>query len=123
MGSVLALILVAVACGVGGQLLLKSGMNQLGHIGVAALAQPLALALRVLGNPLVVGGLGAYVLGAAAWLAVLSRAPLSLAYPILALSYAITPLMAWLVLGESLPGARWLGIATICAGVVLVARS
>ena len=29
---------------------------------------------------------------------------------------------AWLLLGEALPAAAWLGIATICGGVVLLAR-
>lgn len=123
MNASLALILVSVVCGVGGQVSLKMGMNQAGRIGAEALAQPLQVALRVATNPLVVGGLALYVLGAVAWLMVLSRVPLSFAYPVLALTYAFTPLLAWLVLGESVPSLRWLGIATICLGVYLVSRS
>lgn len=123
MGSSLPLVLLAIVCGVAGQLSLKSGMTQVGQVGAAALAQPLQLALRVLTTPLVVGGLGLYVLGAAAWLTVLSRVPLSLAYPMLALSYALTPALAWLLLGEQVSSLRWLGIFTICVGVLLVARS
>ena len=123
MSSSLTLILLSVGCGVVGQLTLKIGMNHVGHIGAEALAQPLSTALRVLTNPLVVGGLGLYVLGAAFWLTVLSRVPLSFAYPILALSYAFTPILAWVILGEPVPSLRWLGIATICLGVVLVSRS
>ena len=123
MSGSLWLILLSVGCGVGGQLVLKTGMTQVGRVGAEALAQPLQVALRVGTNPMVVAGLGLYVLGAAAWLTVLSRVPLSFGYPILALSYAITPVLAWLLLGESVPSARWLGIATICAGIVLVARS
>ena len=121
--SSLTLILLSVGCGVAGQLTLKIGMGHVGHIGAEALAQPLATALRVLTNPLVVGGLGLYALGAAFWLTVLSRVPLSFAYPILALSYAFTPILAWAILGEPVPSLRWLGIATICLGVVLVSRS
>jgi drug/metabolite transporter (DMT)-like permease len=79
--------------------------------------------IRLLTSPLVVAGLGLYVLGSMAWLTVLSRVPLSLAYPTLALSYALTPILAWLVLGEDVPAIRWLGITTICLGVVLVSRS
>ena len=123
MNASLALILVSVVCGVGGQVSLKMGMNQAGRIGAEALSQPLQIALRVATNPLVVGGLALYVLGAVAWLMVLSRVPLSFAYPLLALTYAFTPLLAWLVLGESVPALRWLGIATICLGVYLVSRS
>jgi drug/metabolite transporter (DMT)-like permease len=123
MNGNLSLILAAVVCGIGGQITLKMGMTQVGQIGDGALAQPLAIALRVLSSPLVLGGLGLYVLGAVVWLTVLSRVPLSLAYPILALSYAFTPVLAWLILGESVPYVRWAGIATICAGVFLVSRS
>jgi drug/metabolite transporter (DMT)-like permease len=119
----IALILFSVLCGIGGQLTLKSGMTAVGRIDAAALAEPLATFLRVVTNPLVIGGLGLYVLGAAAWLTVLSRVQLSLAYPLLALTYAVTPLLAWLLLGESVPSIRWLGVATICLGVFLVSRS
>lgn len=123
MNGSLSLILFGVMCSVGGQITLKMGMSQIGRIGVEALVQPLQIALRVLTNPLVVAGLGLYVLGAAVWLTVLSRVPLSFAYPILALSYAFTPILAWMVLGESVPSLRWLGIATICLGIFLVSRS
>lgn len=117
------LIALAIVCGVSGQLLLKIGMTHLGRIGAEALGEPLQVAIRVGMNPLVVVGLGCYVLGAVAWLTVLSRVPLSLAYPMLALSYAITPVLAWLVLGEDVNGLRWAGIGVISLGVLLVARS
>ncbi len=123
MASTLPLILFSVGCGVVGQLMLKLGMGQVGQISAESLAEPLALALRTLTCPLVIVGLGLYGLGAAAWLAVLSRTPLSLAYPMLALSYVLIPLLAWLLLGESVPGVRWAGVAVICVGIYLVSRS
>ena len=123
MNGSLSLILLAVACGVGGQLTLKMGMSQVGRIGAEALMRPLETALRVVTSPLVVGGLGLYVLGAAVWLTVLSRVPLSFAHPVLALTYAFTPILAWLILGEEVPALRWVGIASICLGVFLVSRS
>ncbi len=123
MAETLPLILFSVLCGIGGQLTLKMGMTNVGQIDGGALAQPLAMVLRVLTTPLVVIGLGLYVLGAVAWLTVLSRVPLSFAYPILALSYAITPMLAWFLLGESVPSIRWLGVAVICVGVFFVSRS
>ncbi len=117
------LILIAVICSVAGQVTLKLGMTAVGAIGGEALAQPAQLVLRVATTPLVLVGLGLYALGAVAWMTVLSRVALSFAYPMLALTYAITPAAAWLVLGEALPAARWAGIAVICAGVFLIARS
>jgi drug/metabolite transporter (DMT)-like permease len=98
-------------------------MSQVGRIGAESMGQPFQIAIKVLGSPFVVGGLGLYVLGAVAWLTVLSRVPLSYAYPILAISYAFTPLLAWWIFGEHVPGLRWLGIATIFLGVILVSRS
>ena len=122
MGSALPLVLFTALCAVGGQLLMKAGMAQVGAIDGEVLVRPLATALRLAGSPLVVLGLGCYVAGAASWLVVLSRLPLSLAYPIVAVSYAITPILAWMLFGESVPATRWLGIVAICAGIVLVSR-
>jgi drug/metabolite transporter (DMT)-like permease len=123
MSGALPLILFSVVCGIGGQLTLKMGMNHIGQINADALAAPLAMVLRVLTNPLVAFGLGLYVLGAVAWLTVLSKVPLSFAYPILALGYAITPMLAWVLLGESVPSIRWVGVLVICVGVFFVSRS
>jgi drug/metabolite transporter (DMT)-like permease len=117
------LILFAVGCGITGQLSLKLGMVQNGRIDSDALTQPLQIAAQVLSSPLVLGGLAFYAVGAIAWVTVLSRVPLSLAYPNLALSYAFTPVLAWLLLGESVPSLRWLGIGVICLGVLIVSRT
>lgn len=119
----LPLIFLSVLLGVGGQLTLKIGMTQVGRIGANAFEAPLQMVARVLTTPMVIGGLALYVVGAAVWLAVLSRVPLSLAYPVLALSYVITPVVAWMVLGETVPAARWIGLGTICLGVILVSRT
>jgi multidrug transporter EmrE-like cation transporter len=123
MTNAVLLVLVAALFGAGGQLSLKVGMGQVGRIGAESLEQPLQMVWRVLTTPFVLGGLGLYVLGAALWLAILSREQLSFAYPILAVGYAVTPTLAWLMLGESLNPTRWLGIGTICLGVLLTARS
>jgi drug/metabolite transporter (DMT)-like permease len=119
----IGLIMFAALLGVGGQLSLKVGMGQVGRIDAQALTQPLQVALRIVGSPMVLGGLALYFAGAGVWLLVLSRSTLSFAYPILAVSYAVTPVLAWAVLGENLNPLRWIGIATICAGVLIVTRS
>jgi drug/metabolite transporter (DMT)-like permease len=123
MNASISLIGLAVVCGVVGQITLKMGMTRVGVLNAVSLTQPLQMAFQVLTTPLILGGLLCYVLGAAAWMGVLSRVPLSFAYPLLAVSYAITPVFAWLTLGEALPSLRWAGILTICAGVFLVSRS
>jgi multidrug transporter EmrE-like cation transporter len=123
MSNSVGLILLAALFGVGGQLTLKMGMTQVGRLGAEALAEPLQIVIRVLTSPLVVGGLSLYVAGAAVWMLVLSRSALSFAYPILAVGYAITPVLAWMLLGENVNGIRWAGIAIICLGVFVVSRS
>ena len=57
------------------------------------------------------------------WLAALSKAPVSTAYPMLSLGYVVVAAVSVLWLGESMGPAKVLGIALICAGVILVSRS
>lgn len=119
----ISLILLAAFFGVCGQLSLKMGMTQVGQLGAETLAAPIQAFIRVVTSPLVLGGLFLYVVGAGVWMMVLSRTALSFAYPVLAIGYAITPMLAWLLLGESMNAVRWLGIAVICLGVFVVSRS
>jgi drug/metabolite transporter (DMT)-like permease len=122
-GNSLFLILFAIACSVAGQLTLKTGMNVVGQIDAGTLQQPLHVLSRMMSTPFVFGGLGLYALAAVAWLAVLSRVPLSIAYPNVALTYAFTPALASLFLGETITPLRWVGIGIICCGVIVVSRS
>lgn len=119
----LLLVLASVVCGVIGQVALKSGMAQVGRIGGAQASFLLDTAWRVLTTPLVLFGLACYGLGALAWLVVLSRLDLSVAYPFLALNFVLITLASRLVLGETVPPLRWLGVLVICCGVIIVARS
>jgi len=57
------------------------------------------------------------------WIAALSKAPVSTAYPMLSLGYVVVTAVSVLWLGETLSLPKVLGIALICAGVVLVSRS
>ncbi len=109
--------------GVSGQLCLKAGMDQVGALSAGSLGGLVQTIFHVLTTPLVFIGLGFYVMGAAFWLVVLSKLDLSLAYPMLALTYVLTPLAAQFILGEQIPGLRWLGIGVIFAGVVIVSQT
>jgi drug/metabolite transporter (DMT)-like permease len=61
-----------------------------------------------------------YVLTSFIWIWLLSRIPLSIAYPFLALSFALTPLAAMLWLHERVSWSHWLGVLLVFAGVVLI---
>ncbi|MEZ4731852.1 MAG: hypothetical protein R3E79_32425 [Caldilineaceae bacterium] len=48
---------------------------------------------------------------------------MSYAYPLLALNFVLITVSSRLILGESVPIARWIGLAVICVGILIVARS
>lgn len=118
----IALILVSVGLAAVAQLTLKHGMNQ-----VTAARGEVTLSAGSLGaiasNLAVWGGLALFGLSAIVWLFVLSRASLSFAYPFAALTYAIIVVVDRFVLHQEIPAVRWIGVALIMAGIVLVAQT
>ena len=73
--------------------------------------------------PWVLAGFLCFGISAILWLAVVSRVPLSYAYPMVALSYVLIFGASYVWFGEALGALRVAGAALICFGVVLVARS
>ena len=69
------------------------------------------------------GGLVVYGLSSVCWLWVLARAPLSFAYPILALTFPIVVLASAVFFVELILPLRWIGVGMIMLGVSLLARS
>jgi hypothetical protein len=120
---IIGLILVSVALAATAQLVLKHGMNQVGHIGRAEVRTPLETVLRAGQVPSVWIGLGLFAVSAAVWLVVLSRASLSFAYPFASLTYVLILLADKFVLKQQIPGLRWAGVAFIVSGIVLVSRT
>jgi drug/metabolite transporter (DMT)-like permease len=78
---------------------------------------------NVLRQPLVWLGVAIWAIESIAWVMVLQTTPLSLAYPVMTLSYAAVPLAGVLVLKEKMSRRQWAGAALIFAGVVCVAAS
>lgn len=54
------------------------------------------------------------------WVIALKRLDLSLAYPSVAVSYALIALVSWRLFGEEIGVFRWLGIVIIVVGVTLM---
>lgn len=63
-------------------------------------------------------GLGPFQLWA--WMCILARTELSIAYPLLSIGYPLTMAAAWLVFYESLSWQVWLGAFFITVGVAIV---
>ncbi len=114
------LILTAICLTVSGELFLKSGMNR---VGIVTLDRLLAVAGRLVRTPQVWAGFALVAAGACFWLAAISRAQLSWAYPILSLGYILILFFSRVVLSEPVGWVRWVGTAVIMAGVYLVFRS
>ncbi|HPP47315.1 MAG TPA: EamA family transporter [Accumulibacter sp.] len=57
------------------------------------------------------------------WTWILSKVPLSRAYPFVALAFALTPILANTYLGENITTGIWLGTALILAGLFIVVYS
>jgi undecaprenyl phosphate-alpha-L-ara4N flippase subunit ArnF len=108
------------------QLLMKISMNELHGVGVAEVLQnlPATIGILVPAGAWGLAGLGCYAVSMMLWLVALSRCDLSLAYPMLSLSYVLVYIAAvyWPRLGESATTLKTAGIMLIVAGVMLVAR-
>ena len=56
------------------------------------------------------------------WMYILKHYPLSMAYPMVSLSYVIALIFAIIFLHESVAWNRWVGVALIMVGCMFVAR-
>lgn len=114
-----ALLLATVLCEVCGQVCFKLGV---GHDDSAAhrRAGMAGFVLDLVGSPWVVAGLLIYVVEFIVWFAALSRAPLSVAFPFMALSYCGVVIASHWILKEPVSLRRWLGTVAVAGGVALV---
>jgi uncharacterized membrane protein len=120
----IGLILTSVVLAGFAQITLKTGVNHVTDASGGGELHMNADSLRsLLTSPIVWGGLVLFALSAVVWLFALSRASLSFAYPFAALSYVLIVVFSILVLHETVPPLRWLGVACIVTGIILVAQT
>lgn len=103
--------------------MLKSAMNEIGHIGAQELGSPGTTVARAAREPRLWTGLVLFAVSALFWLVVLSRVPLSVAYPSVGMSYVFVVLFSRLWLHEQVPALRWVGVAIVVIGIVIVGLS
>jgi multidrug transporter EmrE-like cation transporter len=122
------LLVISIGLAVVGQLAMKAGMNNVTHNGEDPLkpddlAHPVSLIKRMFEEgPWALAGIVLYAISAVFWLIVLSRVPLSVAYPIVAVGYVVVVFYSWLVFKEEVRWISWVGLALIVVGVVLTAQ-
>ncbi len=116
-------LLPAILFSTTGELFLKRGMTEIGSFDFASLNTIVPTFIKILSNPNIWVGFIGFMGGSVFWLSVISRVPLSLAYPMLALSYVIVVVESWIFLGEGLHPLRIIGSVVVGIGVALVGLS
>jgi multidrug transporter EmrE-like cation transporter len=118
-----ALILTGVGLNAAAQLLLKVATRPLAHFSVFNADTLSSSVLILIKSAPFWGGMLCYAASVCVWVAALSKAPVSTAYPMLSLGYVVVAAISVGWLGEALTPGKVLGIALICTGVLLVSRS
>lgn len=115
------LILVCVVLLTSGQVVWKAGLDKMGGFNPAVRNFWSRIA-ALCTSPLIVVGALLYIAATLLWLNVLSNAPLSVAYPLMSISYVLGVLAAMVFFKESVPLVRWFGISLVCLGIYFIAQ-
>lgn len=78
-------------------------------------------AWKALFNLYIIAGLFLYVFATLIWFVVLSRIPLSVAYPVQSIAYVLGLLAALFIFNEPVTLIKWVGMAVIMVGVLIIA--
>lgn len=119
--DIVILILITVVIASFGQVSMKKGLMDSGGIKLEEI--PTKKLFSIISQPYVFTGLVLYSITTLLWFVVLSKAELSLVYPLIALGYISTAFLARTFFHESITTMRWLGIMLIVAGALLIIRS
>ena len=109
------LCLLNVLLMVTGQIIFKYGMKDKVIDSVPAI-------IKAVLTPVILSGLVVYAFTTFLWLYILSKIPISYAYPIQALAFPIVLIMSYFIFKEVIPITRWIGIIVIFIGVFFVVR-
>jgi drug/metabolite transporter (DMT)-like permease len=119
-------IILVVICIIGaalGQIVLKSGMGQIGEINSMRQLFNIGTLVRIFTNVRILAGLFCYGIAAILWLGAMSTLNISFIYPLLSLSYVITALIALIFLKENITLSHWIGIIMVVGGCLLIVRA
>jgi multidrug transporter EmrE-like cation transporter len=119
----LALLVVSVAFAIAGQVTLKSAMNNIGRIGTSEVRAVGATVSRAAREPKLWVGLTLFGVSSIFWMVVLSRVPLSVAYPFVGISYVVIVLLSRFLLHEHVPVLRWVGVLVVATGIAIIGFS
>ncbi len=131
--SIYANLSVSVLTGVLAQLFMKYGMNGLKsngrlvgiHLNISSvlLSNVINILYVIFTNKFVIMGIILYLISMFFWINVLSKIDLSVAYPFVSIGVVLTVVLAAIMLHESIPLLRWIGIFVTLSGVYLIVSS
>jgi len=122
MHSAILYVLITIIGTVAGQLMLKSGMLQVGEIP-SQTKEFMPFFFKALTNSRVILSFLLAFIAAMGWVAAVSKLRLSYAYPFMASTFAIVLVFSHFLFREEIPLVRWIGVLVIWFGVFLLSRS
>lgn len=118
----LLIALVAILLLVGGQTLLKVGLNEIGGISLFE-GNPVGSLLGLFRTPWIILGFLCYGVSAILWLDVLSKLDFSLAFPLVSLTYVFSLIIGRFIFHDTVGLDRIVGVLLILGGLFFVVRS
>ena len=116
------LILISIIFTSGSQIILKFGMMS-GSVQVALASRKTSeIALAIISSPFIMGGLFCFGLSAIIWLFVLSKVPLSSAYPFVALGIFATTIFGHFMFNEPITTLKAAGLFLVLTGILLIGK-
>lgn len=122
MNRYMPLLIATVLLNAAAQVLMKRGMTTLGRFEYEAAGAARLMWRAALHPPIVLAAL-LMGLSMGTYLMTLSRMDVSFAMPFMSLGYVLVTVYAVMYLGEPMSLTRLAGIALICLGTLLVART
>ena len=123
MFKTVVVMLAAVTAGTIGDLLLASGMKELGDLSTMNLRGILKVSLQALTTPKLGAGTAMLAVFFFLWLAVLSWEDLSVALTMQALNYILVAFLSQYLLHEVVNPMRWAGTVLVAVGVIMITKS
>jgi uncharacterized membrane protein len=123
MVKTMVIVLIAAALGGTGHVFLAKGMRPVGDLTEAPSAHVGGMVARAVSNPWLILGVVLQASFFFIYLALLSRADVSLVLPLTAIDYLVVAILAQYMLGETVTVARWAGMGLIVAGVGLLSKT
>src|SRR5258708_18234641 len=118
----LVMVLLMVVCANTGDLMLARGMKQIGNVEISFPGLRHALLSTIQSGSIWIGivFLIAFTL---CYMTAVSWADYSFGMPVGTFGYAVQTMLAIVVLHEVVSSRRWIGVAMICVGVLLVGQT